>query len=87
MCKVCGMRRTTGRDVRLRGSELKIENRAKELFQKKSDFWNTVAGDVRALLSPNAMHTHEFGEAASTPSLTSAILDAPTFNRRSRRVD
>ena len=52
MCKVCGMRRTTGRDVRLRGSELKIENRAKELFQKKSDFWNTVAGDVRACYRP-----------------------------------
>lgn len=36
MCKVCRMRRTTGRDVRLRGSELKIENRAKGIVSKKN---------------------------------------------------
>jgi len=35
MCKVCGMRRTTGRDVRLRGSELKIENREKEIVSEE----------------------------------------------------
>lgn len=62
MCKFVGCaERLVGMSVgRERNENRKIARR--ELFQKKSDFWNAVAGDVRELLSLNAMHTHEFGE-------------------------
>jgi hypothetical protein len=66
MCKVRGMRRTTGRDVRWRGSELKSKIARKELFGKKSDFWNVIASDLRVLVFRNARPTRDYEKLRPT---------------------